>query len=101
MGGLMKWLEKMLGGGPGGTKRLSTFRWLMLLGLVGAAFMILNSFITIKDVDPVGAGRASPTETAKPALGGSLNKEQSSFREYEEAYQTQLKEILSKVVGVG
>jgi stage III sporulation protein AG len=101
MGGLMKWMEKWLGGGPSGTKRIQTFRWLMLLGLIGAAFMVLNSFIQIKDVDPIGEGRASPAQSSNPVFGGTLNKERSSFREYEEAYQSQLKELLSKIVGVG
>jgi stage III sporulation protein AG len=101
MGSLMKWMEKLLGGGPNGTKRIQAFRWLMLLGLVGAAFMVLNSFIHVKDVDPIGEGRASPTESSNPAFGSTLNKERSSFREYEEAYQSQLKELLGKIVGVG
>lgn len=100
MGERPKWLEKWIGGGPGGPKRIMTFRWMMLLLLIGAALMILNSFITVKDVDPIGAGRASPTDQPKPAFG-SGSKERSSFREYEEAYQMQLKEILTKIVGVG
>lgn len=101
MGSLMKWMEKLLGGGPGGTKRVTTFRWLLLLGLVGAAFMILNSFITIKDVDPISKERASPDPPAKAAFKSSVSKDQSAFKEYEEAYASQLKEILSKIVAVG
>jgi stage III sporulation protein AG len=101
MGGMMQWLEKWLGGGPNGIKRVTTFRWLLLLGLVGAALMILNSFITVKDVDPIGEGRASPPDAAKQVFGSTAGKERSSFREYEEAYQSQLKEILTKIVGVG
>ncbi|CAG7642243.1 stage III sporulation protein AG [Paenibacillus allorhizosphaerae] len=98
-----KWngFSNWLSGGPGGTKRMQTFRWLLIAGLVGVAFMILNSFITVKDVDPVGeASRASPPDQTKPAFG-SGSKERSSFREYEESYQSQLKEILTKIVGVG
>jgi stage III sporulation protein AG len=101
MGGPLKWLEKWLGGGPNGTKRVQTFRWLILLGLVGAACMLVNSFITVKDVDPIGEGRASPPESAKPAFGVAASKERSSFREYEDAYQSQLKDLLMKIVGVG
>jgi stage III sporulation protein AG len=97
----MKWLEKWLGGGPSGTKRTQTFRWLILLGLAGAALMLFNSFITVKDVDPIGEGRASPQETAKTAFGGAAAKERSSFRDYEEAYESQLKELLMKIVAVG
>ncbi|OXM88176.1 stage III sporulation protein AG [Paenibacillus rigui] len=101
MGNMMKWLEKWLGGGPNGTKRVTTFRWLLLMGLVGAAFMILNSFITVKDVDPISEGRASPDPSAKAVFKNSPNKEQSSFKDYEDAYESQLKEILSKIVAVG
>lgn len=100
MGDPWKWLNQLLGGGPGGTKRVQTFRWLLLLGLAGAAFMILSSFISIKEVDPIGTGRASPETPAQPAFG-SGSKDRSPFREYEEAYQNQLKEILTKIVGVG
>ncbi|WP_028548783.1 stage III sporulation protein AG [Paenibacillus sp. UNC451MF] len=101
MGGFMKWMETWLGGGPNGTKRVKTFRWLILLGLVGAAFMILNSFITVKDVDPINEGRASPEPSTQAAFSAAANKERSAFRDYEDAYESQLKEILSKIVGVG
>jgi len=94
-------METWLGGGPNGTKRIKTFRWLILLGLVGAAFMILNSFITVKDVDPINEGRASPDPPAQPAFTSSASKERSAFRDYEAAYENQLKEILTKIVGVG
>ncbi|UUZ79563.1 hypothetical protein LJK88_31160 [Paenibacillus sp. P26] len=100
MGDPWKWLNQLLGGGPGGTKRVQTFRWSLLLGLAGAAFMILSSFISIKEVDPIGTGRASPETPAQPAFG-SGSKDRNPFREYEEAYQNQLKEILTKIVGVG
>jgi stage III sporulation protein AG len=99
--GKWQWMEKWLGGGPNGTKRMNTFRWLLLMGLVGAAFMILNSFITVKEIDPISQGsRASPPQEAVAAWG-SASKEQTSFREYEEAYQNRLKDILTKMVGVG
>jgi len=100
MGGFMKWMESWLGGGPNGTKRVRTFRWLVLLGLAGAAFMILNSFVAVKDVGPI-EGRASPEAPSQAAFAGSASKERTAFREYEDAYESQLKEILSKIVGVG
>lgn len=93
------WLSRFKGG-PGGPKRMQTFRLLLLLGLVGAALMVMNSFITVKDVDPIGVGRASPPDQTQ-AVFGSGSKEQTSFREYEEAYQSQLRDILTKIVGVG
>ncbi|MCS7461643.1 stage III sporulation protein AG [Paenibacillus doosanensis] len=101
MGSFMKWMEKWLGGGPNGTKRVKTFRWLLLMGLAGAAFMILNTYITVKDVDPINEGRASPQPQSQPAFASGSSKERTAFREYEDAYESQLKEILSKIVGVG
>lgn len=111
MGSLIKKIEEWLGGGPGGpggpggTKRMRTFRWLILIGLVGAALMILNSYITIKDVEPITTGRASPGGTAGQdstkqvwSPGGG---DKSMFRDYEQAYETRLKDILQKIVGVG
>jgi stage III sporulation protein AG len=38
---------------------------------------------------------------AEPTFIGSGGSENPRFREYEEAYENQLKEILSKIVGVG
>ncbi|MEK8132746.1 stage III sporulation protein AG [Paenibacillus filicis] len=94
-----RWLA-WLDGGPGGPKRVQAVRWLLLLGLAGAACMIINSFLTVKDIDPAGSGRASP-EAKSSAVFGSASKEQTSFREYEEAYQTKLREMLTQIVGVG
>lgn len=94
--GWLSWFK----GGPGGPKRMQTSRLLLLLGLVGAALMIMNSFITVKDVDPINEGRGSPPDQAEAAFG-SGSKEQTGFREYEEAYQSQLRDILTKIVGVG
>ncbi len=98
--GKPRWPFSLFSGGPGGPKRIQTLRWLLLMGLVGAAFMILNSFITVKEVDPIGEGRASPADQTQPVFGSS-GKESSPFREFEEAYQSQLREILTKIVGVG
>ncbi|GLI07376.1 stage III sporulation protein AG [Paenibacillus tyrfis] len=100
MGEIRRRMQSWLGGGPGGPKRAQTFRWVLLLGLVGAALMILNSFITVKEVDPIGTGRASPPDQTKPAFGQG-SKERSLFKDYEEAYETELRDILSKIVGVG
>ncbi|GIP37611.1 stage III sporulation protein AG [Paenibacillus sp. J31TS4] len=102
MANWLKVLESRLGGGEGGPKRIRTFRWLLLVGLLGAALMILNSFLTVKDVDPIGTGRASPPGGSQPAASQSAaGKEQTGFRQYEEAYENQLRDILQKIVGVG
>lgn len=102
MGKWMQWMEQKFGGGPGGTKRTNTFMWLILIGLLGAALMIMNSFLTVKDVDPISEGRASPEAPSTATFGSSSGKEKtSSFREYEAAYESELQSILQKIVGVG
>jgi stage III sporulation protein AG len=98
----LQWLEQKVGGGPGGPKRVGTFRWLMLLGLLGVALMILNSFLNIKTVeqpqeDPGGA----PAPPAQQAFAGKAGNERSGFRDYEDAYSGAIKDILQKVVGIG
>lgn len=105
MAGMWKKLEELLGGGPGGTKRIQTFRWLVLIGLIGGALMLANSFmhLRVKDVDPVIGGdrHAAPDngDAKQTFMNGS--KEKPAFRDYEQAYESQLKEILQKIVGVG
>lgn len=99
-----KWLqvvEKWVGGGPGGGKRVTAFRWLMLIGLLGVALMLMNSFLTIKQVDPLPEGRASPTGDAKQTFGSKENKEAIGFSDYEHSYETAIRDILQTIVGVG
>jgi stage III sporulation protein AG len=101
MGKWFQWLEQRLGGGPGGTKRKNSVMWLILIGLFGAALMIMNSFLTVKHVDPLNAARASPNPASEETFLGGSASEKSPFHDYEAAFQSQLKEILQKIVGVG
>ncbi|WP_167859095.1 stage III sporulation protein AG [Paenibacillus cymbidii] len=98
-----KKLEEWLSGGPGGKKRVNTFRWLIVIGLVGVALMILKSYIEVKDIDSIGSGRGSPAgqQQSQETLGGTQNGKESPFRDYEAAYEAQLRDILRKIVGVG
>jgi stage III sporulation protein AG len=101
MGEMLKKLEEWLGGGPGGVKRIQTFRWIVIVLLTGVALMIVNSFIHIKEVDPISTARASPPDVSQQVFGASSGKDKSAFSEYERAYESQLKDILQKIVGVG
>ncbi|MEB3101446.1 stage III sporulation protein AG [Ferviditalea candida] len=98
---LLQWMENWIGGGPGGAKRVSTFRWLLIIGLTGIMFMILNSFVNVKNTDKIIESKAAPPE--KPAREAFVSKgnPQSPFSEYETMYESRLKEILEKIVGVG
>ncbi|MFD2611875.1 stage III sporulation protein AG [Paenibacillus gansuensis] len=99
MGKFTEWMEKWAGGGPGGSRRAQTMRWIVLLGLAGAALMIVNSFVTVKELDPLNESRGSPGQAAEPAFGGA--KDESEFSTYERQYESKIKDILDKIVGVG
>jgi stage III sporulation protein AG len=104
MGNFLKVIERWLSGGQGGTKRVRTFRWLLLIGLVGGALMIINSFsfLSVNEVDPNTTGRASPLNNeTKPAFTVGGNKEKTAFSDYEHEYEAALRDILQKIVGVG
>lgn len=96
---LWETIEKWMSGGPGGPKRVQSFRWLLIIGLVGLALMIVNSFVSIENIDP--AGTAPPEQSSQQVLADLGHGEKSLFRDYEEAYESQLRDLLEKVVGVG
>lgn len=100
MGKLLQMLEQWLGGGPGGAKRITTFRWLLLIGLLGAFIMIMNSFLNVKDVESLGDQRFSTHNHEQEVFSGN-EKQTSPFQAYEEKYEQRIKDILERMVGVG
>ncbi|CAM3963996.1 stage III sporulation protein AG [Paenibacillus alkaliterrae] len=100
---MAKWLEGIesaVGGGPGGPKRVRTLRILLIVGGIGAALMIMNSFLTYKDVEP-SAQDPNPPPQAEDVWAGSGASASSPFAAIEQPLETRLKEILEKIVGVG
>ena len=57
--GMFDRLEKMWGGGEQGAKRVNTFRWLILIGCLGAALMILSSFFSVEREVPGDSSSAA------------------------------------------
>lgn len=99
MGKLLQTLEQFLSGGPGGPKRIKTFRWLLIIGLFGIGMMILNSFMQMKPVDTTDDIHLSAVGTEQEAfIGGDQDK--SPFRNYEAMYEARLRDILEAIVGV-
>lgn len=96
MGKFFHRIESWIGGGPGGDKRVRTFRWLILIGLIGVMLMILNSFISVQELDPSSQERASPEEEV---FMGSA-KEESTFQEIEKSYEDRMKDILEQMAGI-
>ncbi|MFX3633601.1 MAG: stage III sporulation protein AG [Candidatus Pristimantibacillus sp.] len=100
---MAKWLEKLesiIGsGGPGGPKRVRTLRILLIIGCIGAALMVINSFVFNK-VEPI-AQDPNPPVTDEAAWNSRSQAEQSLFETIEQPIEIRLKEILEKIVGVG
>nr|WP_116191025.1 stage III sporulation protein AG [Paenibacillus taihuensis] len=102
---MAKWLdalESSVGGGRGGggPKRVKTLRWLLILGGIGVALVILNSFLTYRQVpsaDQQTTASNAPQTEAALGPGGSSN---SPFDVIEHSLENRLKEILEMIVGV-
>ncbi|MGG4500284.1 stage III sporulation protein AG [Paenibacillus polymyxa] len=101
MGKWRKKLEQWMGGGGDGAKRFNSFRWLLILGLIGVAIMLFNSFVNVKKVDPENVGREPPgVMKNEPALETTVG-EDSSFAGIEKAFEDNMKQMLEQIVGVG
>ncbi|APB70713.1 stage III sporulation protein AG [Paenibacillus polymyxa] len=97
----LKKLEQLLGGGADGAKRFNSFRWLLILGLIGVAIMLFNSFVNVKKVDPENVGREPPgVMKNEPTLETSTGEE-SSFAGIEKVFEDNMKQMLEQIVGVG
>ncbi|EXX86606.1 stage III sporulation protein AG [Paenibacillus darwinianus] len=100
---MAKWLEGLesaVGGGRGGPKRVKSLRWLLLIGCLGAGLLILNSFLSLREVPP-SDNSGSPPPTAEEVFSGRQPDGQSPFETIEQPLELRLKEILEKIVGVG
>lgn len=100
MGKIMDMIESWLGGGPGGEKRIKTFRWLLIAGLAGVFMIILNSYIQVKDFEPDQGDRASPATNVNTEVFMNRPEHGSPFFEYEKAYEDKIKAILEQIAGV-
>lgn len=102
MGNWLKKLEQWAGGGEGNPKRAHTFRWLILLALLGAGIMMFNSFVNVKKLDSENTGREPPLEsTSQAVLLQNGGYEPGPFESIELAMENRTKDILEKIVGVG
>ncbi|MBB6730527.1 stage III sporulation protein AG [Cohnella zeiphila] len=111
---MAKWLEQLesfIGGGPGGPRRVKAFRWLVLIGLIGAALLLIASFLHFKPVDPSqDPGLSPPGDSDAPRqqqqqqaafLNGSDDADKDPFSDIENELDDRLKQMLENIVGVG
>lgn len=99
---MAKWLEGLeaaVGGGPSGPKRVRTLRILLIIGGIGAALMLMNSFLPYKDVAPSAEAPSSPPQTEE--AWNDKASPNSPFEAVEGTLEARLKDILEKMVGVG
>jgi len=99
-------LESFIGGGSGGGRRVKVFRWLVLIGLIGAAMLLAASLMNVKTLDPSKAPDISPPRDEdvpqqETFLGGGDEKGGTEFSDIESEFEDRLKNMLEKVVGVG
>ncbi|MBD3918692.1 stage III sporulation protein AG [Paenibacillus sp. PR3] len=98
---MAKWLdslEKAIGGGTGGPTRIRAMRWLLLIGALGVAIMIINAYMSFDRVAPT-TNSSEPPLSDVPAM--SSNSSDSPFASIEQPLENRLKDILEKIVGVG
>lgn len=105
---MAKWLQQLesfIGGGSGGPRRVKAFRWLVLIGLIGAALLLAASMLNVKPLDPAKDPDLSPPRDEdipqQEAFIGSVEKKGTSFADIESEYEGRLKELLERIVGVG
>ncbi|MBB6675240.1 stage III sporulation protein AG [Cohnella nanjingensis] len=106
---MAKWLQQLetfIGGGPGGPKRVKAFRWLVLIGLIGAVLLLVASYVNVKTVPPSGNEINPPHDTDVPQAQqetflGTGDGKDDPFAEIETQLDSRLKEMLENIVGVG
>lgn len=101
---MKQWFRKMetwMGGGEGGARRSQTFRWLIILGLIGVGIMLFNSFVNVKKIDSENIGREPPDPSTSMASIQNDPSEQNPFQAIEIAFEDKIKGVLENIVGVG
>ncbi|PTM58523.1 stage III sporulation protein AG [Desmospora activa DSM 45169] len=98
---LLDRMEQSLGGGEQGTKKVGAFRWLIIIGCLGVALMILSSFFSVHD-DVLPQEMPSVQKEDKEAETTWKNKKNDAMtmKDYESMYASELADVLGKVVGV-
>jgi stage III sporulation protein AG len=99
-------LKKLWEGDGGGGKKLKPIHYFIVILGIGVAVMILTDFLKVERDQPLSFGieGSEPTgppdgEATVPAIGGSSAPD--IIADYENMYETQLREILGNVIGVG
>jgi stage III sporulation protein AG len=90
--------------GNSSSEKLSLFHWILILACLGLAAMILHNYFAMKNEVQPTLSPVVKEDIDEPMSEETIGRSRSSPKtmdEYEEMYENQLKDILSKIVGVG
>ncbi|ASJ53291.1 stage III sporulation protein AG [Brevibacillus formosus] len=98
--------KKIVVGSKGKNQKLKPLHYFIVILGIGIAIMILTDFLRVEKDQPLGFGDIgseapgpSGGDSTSQVLGGSPTTD--VIAEYENIYETQLRDILASVVGVG
>lgn len=80
------------------TNQTRTIQWLLLVGCVGVALMLISSFVTVRE-EAIPADEPSEDTQAASTLP-MRDHSSASIEEYEEKMAAELSQLLEKVVGL-
>ncbi|MCS1350777.1 stage III sporulation protein AG [Mechercharimyces sp. CAU 1602] len=85
-----------------GTGRIQAIRWILLVGCVGLAVMIVADFFQMEtDGLPPPAAEEPSEKNEYAAMGGKRSaSDDMSIQEYEEMYEDEMTKLLEGIVGV-
>ena len=100
--GPLSWIKSQFSKDDKGDKKRGNFPYLVLLLVFGVAIMIISNLLineeSSQEALPAFGNNKAPEDVE--TFGQKKSAENSVIAEYEEAYETQLKEALDTIVGV-
>ncbi|SDW53448.1 stage III sporulation protein AG [Marininema mesophilum] len=94
-------IEAALGAGANGEGKVSTFRWLLILGCLGVGIMIVSSFFADRNQGlPTSGLPGKEKQEASSTAQWDKGSGELSMKEYEAMYESELSDMLANVIGV-
>lgn len=101
--GPLSWLKSLLSDGSS-EKKPGKYQYLLIVLLFGAAIMLFSNMFLKENVSntdvPVFNNESEKSEEV-PAFGQKNTRQNEMITDYENKYETQLKEALESILGVG
>ena len=101
--GPFSWLKKLLSKGEQSDKKTGKYQYMILVLLVGAAFMLASNILLKKQTaapEVAVSKMTSAPASDVPAFGMKKTSGNKSIADYEHEYESQMKEALDEMLGV-